>query len=212
VRRFPERCCGNTRRLRLRAAAVQRAVHVLSLEHDINTASFNRSDRATRYRTAPSRRRRSASAKRKQVRIGQLERKIRRIHPPPSIEGNTRSRNSALRSKVHAGSRVTAVASMPDRLRSGAAQCRSLAQISFCELTSLLSRYFRGLLRDRVLSLSLGGCLNPASSATRQASLRLAYFSLRQIVISSALGMNVLQSLKASRVHAKRCSGVPCEE
>jgi hypothetical protein len=63
-----------------------------------------------------------------------------------------------------------------------------------------------------VLSPALGGGFNPLSSAALQASLRFAYFSFKQIVISSALGMNVLQSLKASGVHAKRCSGVPCEE
>jgi hypothetical protein len=63
-----------------------------------------------------------------------------------------------------------------------------------------------------VLSPALGGGRKPASSADLQASLRLAYFSFKQTVISSAFGMNVLQSLKASGVHAKRCSGVPCEE
>jgi hypothetical protein len=55
-----------------------------------------------------------------------------------------------------------------------------------------------------VLSPALGGCSNPASSAALQASARLAYFSLRQVVISSALGMNALQSLNTSGVHAKR--------
>jgi hypothetical protein len=34
---------------------------------------------------------------------------------------------------------------------------------------------------------------------------------LRQVVISSALGMNALQSLNTSGVHAERCSAVPCE-
>ena len=63
-----------------------------------------------------------------------------------------------------------------------------------------------------MLSPALGGCFNPASRAALQASLRLTYFSLRQMVISSELGMNALQSLNTSGVHAKRCSGVPCEE
>jgi hypothetical protein len=67
-------------------------------------------------------------------------------------------------------------------------------------------------LRDWVLSLSLGGCFSPAASAALQASLKTAFFSRRQIVISSALGMNALQSLNTSGVHAMRCSGVPCEE
>ena len=91
-------------------------------------------------------------------------------------------------------------------------QCRSLAQTLFGELTSLLSRYFAERLRDRALSSALGGCFPPASRAALQASLRLAYFSLRQIDISSASGMNALQSLNTSGVQAKRCSGVPCEE
>ena len=64
----------------------------------------------------------------------------------------------------------------------------------------------------RVLSLTLGSCFIPASSAVLHASLSSAFFSLRQIVISSALGMNALQSLSTSGVHAKRCSGVPCEK
>ena len=63
-----------------------------------------------------------------------------------------------------------------------------------------------------MLSPALGGCLIPASNAVLQASLSSAFFSLRQIVISSALGMNALQSLSTSGVHAKRCSGVPCEK
>ena len=59
---------------------------------------------------------------------------------------------------------------------------------------------------------SLVGCFIPASNAVLQASLSSAFFSLRQMVISSALGMNALQSLKTSGVHAKRCSSVPCEK
>ena len=61
-------------------------------------------------------------------------------------------------------------------------------------------------------SPALGGCFIPASNAVLQASLSSAFFSLRQIVISSALGMNALQSLSTSGVHAKRCSSVPCEK
>ena len=63
-----------------------------------------------------------------------------------------------------------------------------------------------------MLSLTLGSCFISASSAVLHASLSSAFFSLRQIVISSALGMNALQSLSTSGVHAKRCSGVPCEK
>jgi hypothetical protein len=58
----------------------------------------------------------------------------------------------------------------------------------------------------------LGGCFISASNAVLQASLSSAFFSPRQIVISSALGMNALQSLSASGVHAERCASVPCEK
>jgi hypothetical protein len=61
-----------------------------------------------------------------------------------------------------------------------------------------------------VLSPALDARFVPAWSAVLQASLSTAFFSLRQIVISSALGMNVPQSLNTSGVHARRCSGVPC--
>ena len=100
---------------------------------------------------------------------------------------------------------------MPRRLKSCKVQRRSPAQTSFFERTSDPSLYFAMGLRDRVLWLSLGGCFGPAASAALQASLRTAFFSLRQIVISSALGMKALQSLSTSGVHAMRCSGVPCE-
>jgi hypothetical protein len=63
-----------------------------------------------------------------------------------------------------------------------------------------------------VLSPALVGCFGPPSSAALQPPLRTAFFSLRQFVISSALGMNALQSLNTSGVHARRCSGVPCKE
>ena len=57
-----------------------------------------------------------------------------------------------------------------------------------------------------------GSCFVPVPIAALQASLGSELFSLRQVVISSALGMNALQSLSTSGVHAKRCSGVPCEK
>jgi hypothetical protein len=63
-----------------------------------------------------------------------------------------------------------------------------------------------------VLSLTPGSWFIPASNAVLHALLSSAFLSLRQIVISSALGMNALQSLSTSGVHAKRCSGVPCAE
>jgi hypothetical protein len=58
-------------------------------------------------------------------------------------------------------------------------------------------------------SLTLGICVISAWIAFLHASLSSAFLSLRQVVISSALGMNALQSLSASGVHAKRCSRVP---
>src|SRR5713101_9227252 len=88
----------------------------------------------------------------------------------------------------------------------------SPAQTSFCEQASRRSVYLAVRLRAPALSLALGGCLVPASTTVLQASLSSAFFSLRQVVISSALGMNALQSLSTSGVHAMRCSGVPCEK
>src|ERR1700686_76474 len=140
-----------------------------------------------------------------------LERPIRRIHSPPSIGGSTRSRNSALRWKDHASSPVPAVANTPCRLRACAAPCCSPAQTSFCEQASSRSVYLAVRLRAPVLSFALGGCLVPASTTVLQASPSSAFFSLIQIVMSSALGMNALQSLSTSGVHARRCSSVPCE-
>ena len=137
---------------------------------------------------------------------------IRRIHSPPSVGGNIRSRNSALRWKDRASNPVPAVANTPCRQRACAAPCRSPTQTSFGELTSHLSRYSVVRLRDCVLSPALGGCFIPASNAVRHVSLSSAFFSPRQVVISSALGMNALQSLSTSGVHAKRCSSVPCEK
>jgi hypothetical protein len=61
-------------------------------------------------------------------------------------------------------------------------------------------------------SPALGICVISACIAFLHASLSSAFLSLRQAVISSALGMNVLQSLSASGVHAKRCSRVPWEK
>jgi hypothetical protein len=72
--------------------------------------------------------------------------------------------------------------------------------------------YLAVRLRAPVSSRTLGSSFNPASSAVLHASLSSAFFSLRQIVISSALGMNALQSLSTSGVQAKRCSRVPCEK
>ena len=57
-----------------------------------------------------------------------------------------------------------------------------------------------------------GSCFVPASIAALHASLSSELLSLRQVVISYALGMNALQSLSTSGVHAKRCSGIPCEK
>lgn len=65
--------------------------------------------------------------------MNSLERSIRQIHSPPSIGGSTRSRNSALTWKDHAGSPVPAVANTPCRQRACAAPCCSPAQTSFCE-------------------------------------------------------------------------------
>jgi hypothetical protein len=72
--------------------------------------------------------------------------------------------------------------------------------------------YLAARLRVPVPSLTLGSCFIPASNAVLQASLSSTFFSLRQIVISSALEMNALQSLSASGVHAMRCASVPCEK
>src|SRR6202022_362195 len=73
-------------------------------------------------------------------------------------------------------------------------------------------RSFAPGLRAAVPSLTPGSGFISASNAVLHASLSSAFFSLRQVVISSALGMNALQSLSTSGVHAKRCSSVPCEK
>jgi hypothetical protein len=62
-----------------------------------------------------------------------------------------------------------------------------------------------------VPSLALGGRVIAASNAVLQASLSSAFFSRRHAVICSAFGMNALQSLKASGVHAFLVVSVPCE-
>ena len=67
-------------------------------------------------------------------------------------------------------------------------------------------------LRTLVLPRAPGSCFIPAVTAVLHASLSSAFFSLRQVVISSALGMNALHSLIASGVHAICSSGVPCEK
>jgi len=143
---------------------------------------------------------------------GVADRSIRQIHSPSSIGGSTRSRNSALRWKDRASSPVPAVANSPYRQRACAAPCRSPTQTSFCEQTSHRSVYLAVRLRTPLPSLTLGICVISAGIAFLHASLSSAFLSLRQVVISSALGMNALQSLSASGVHAKRCSGVPCEK
>ncbi len=76
----------------------------------------------------------------------------------------------------------------------------------------LTDSFIAVLLRAPLLSLALGNCVIPASTAVLHASLSAALFSLRQVVISSALGMDALQSPSTSGVHAMRCSGVPCEK
>jgi hypothetical protein len=67
-------------------------------------------------------------------------------------------------------------------------------------------------LRIPAPSFTAGSWFIPASNADLQASLSSAVLSLRQIVISSTFGMNALQSLSTSGVHARRCSSVPCEK
>ena len=61
-------------------------------------------------------------------------------------------------------------------------------------------------------SLTPGSWVVAGSNAVLHASLSSAFFSLRQDVISSALGINAPQSLSTSGVHAMRCSSVPCEK
>jgi hypothetical protein len=63
-----------------------------------------------------------------------------------------------------------------------------------------------------LLSLALGNCFVPTPTAVLYASLSWVFFSLRQVVISSALGMNARQSLSTSGVHAMRSSAVPCQK
>src|SRR4051812_38276973 len=125
--------------------------------------------------------------------MGSSERSIRQSHSPPlSIGGSTRSRNSALRWKDHASSFVPAGANTRCRQRACAAPCRSPPQTSFCERASRRSFYLAELLLAPVPSLALVGCLVPASSAVLHALPSSALLCLRQVVTSSAWGMNAL--------------------
>jgi hypothetical protein len=72
--------------------------------------------------------------------------------------------------------------------------------------------YLAPRFRTPAPSFMAGSWFIPASNAVLQASLSSAFRSLRQIVISSTFGMNALQSLSTSGVHARRCSSVPCEK
>lgn len=76
-----------------------------------------------------------------------------------------------------------------------------------------MSRVDYLVVRLRVLlaSLAPGTWVISTWITCLQASLSSELRSLRQIAMSSAFGMNALQSLNASGVHAARCSGVPCE-
>jgi hypothetical protein len=72
--------------------------------------------------------------------------------------------------------------------------------------------YLAVRLRAPVPSPTGGSWFIPVSNTVLQASLSSACLSLRQIVISSTLGMIALQSLSTSGVHVRRCSSVPCEK
>ncbi len=172
-------------------------------------SSISRHCRSTRCRTALTRRQRSASAKRQRVRMESLERSIRQIHSPPSIGGSTRSRNSVLRWEDRASSLVPAVANTPRRQRDCAAPCCSPPQTSFCE-QHLSDPYLGAPLRAPVPSLTLGSCLVPASTAVLHASLSSAFFSLRQVVISSALGNERTAKFEYVGRACQACSSVPC--
>jgi hypothetical protein len=161
-----------------------------------------------RRRTAQRRRQPSVSAKRQPIRMRSLWRPIRPIH---SHGGSTRLHNIASRWKDRGRSLVPAAASTPRKRRRCAAPCCSPLQTSFCERASQWS-YLAVRLRVPMPSLTLGSWVIAAWDAVLHASLSSAFFSLRQAVISSALGMNALQSLSASGVHAMRCSIVPCEK
>jgi hypothetical protein len=76
----------------------------------------------------------------------------------------------------------------------------------------LTDPYLAVRLRAPLPSLTLGICVVSGGIAALHASLSSAFLSLRQVVISSASGMNALQSLSTSGVHAMRCAGVPCEK
>jgi hypothetical protein len=171
-------------------------------------ASISRDGRSTRCRIALTRRQRSASARRWQARMGPLDRSIRRIHSALSIGRGTRSRNSVSRWRDRASNPIPAVAHTPRRQKDCAAPCCSPLQTSCCERTSHRSLC---LAVRSGATMRPGGGIVPASTTALHASLSSELFSLRQVVISSALGMNALQRLSTSGVHARRCSGVPCE-
>ena len=141
---------------------------------------------------------------RRRVRMESLERSIRQIRSPTPVGSSTRSRNSALRWKDRESNPAPAVANTPYRQRACAAPLFTTTNFHFVN-GHLTDPYLAVRLRAPVPSLTLGSCLVPAST-----SLSSAFFSLRQGVISSALGMNALQSLSTSGVHARRCSSVPC--
>jgi hypothetical protein len=75
----------------------------------------------------------------------------------------------------------------------------------------LRSDYLVVRLRVLLASLAPGIWVMSTWITCLQALLSSELRCLRQIAISSAFGMNALQSLNASGVHAARCSGVPCE-
>jgi hypothetical protein len=141
---------------------------------------------------------------RRRVRMESLERSIRQIRSPTPVGGSTRSRNSALRWKDRESNPAPAVANTPYRQRACAAPLFTTTNFHFVN-GHLTDPYLAVRLRAPVPLLTLGSCLVPAST-----SLSSAFFSLRQGAISSALGMNALQSLSTSGVHARRCSSVPC--
>jgi hypothetical protein len=127
------------------------------------------------------------------------------IHLQPSIGGSTRLHNSVAKWKGRASSRVPADANKHSRSSAYVAPCCSLLQTSFGEQTSHRSAYRKVRLRTP-LPAGLGICV----ICFLHSLLSSAFLSLRQVVISFASGMNALQSLNTSGVHASRCSVVPC--
>lgn len=72
-------------------------------------------------------------------------------------------------------------------------------RLSCCALANAIATSSAGHLRDAHLDY-LPACIAEFGAALSEAA------------ISSALGMNELQSLNTSDVHAWRCSAVPCED